>query len=927
MSKMNLSGMLYEIEQSVPKTYWAQRIIEELSYMLELSRVRNGEMSELLLSGVQLLQSRVAVDQAVTPATVHEVEDLLAALSVEAKSLSVICTANAHIDMNWMWGYQETVALTVDTVRTVLTLMEEYPDFVYTQPQASVYAILEEYAPELIEKIRMRVKEGRWEASVSGWVEEDKNMVSAESLARHLLYARRYISDLLEVPTEKLDLDFAPDTFGHGCHIPEFLNQGGIKYYYHCRGHQGDNLFRWRAPSGAEVLAFREPTWYNLSFDYGMFRHVPQFCGKYGVDITLGIYGVGDHGGGPTRRDLDRIRDMQTWPLFPTLKHGSVREFFQRMESFRENFPVIESELNYVFTGCYTSQSRIKRANRYGEAKMCEAEALDVMAHTWAPNYTGAKNAEKNWRKVLFNHFHDILPGSGTVETKEFSMGEFQKAMAWTETTAKRAMQHIASKACGKNALPEVGVGIYSCDANGYSVSQTGFTGDCRYYMIFNATAQERSELTELMLWDWQHSPEHICITDGNGRRLPYQVIDTGTIFWGHSFCRIALPVTVPSMGYCVCCVSYKVPERVFVPVNPEPREDTYADGNLILENEKIRAEFRRETMQCVSLVHKNTNKQMINQAQPCCGFELLTEDPAYAMTSWRIGPTCKSVNLNQTQKVFVTNICQGSLRQSITYHLCFERSRVEVTVSLDAGSEKLDFALKIDWHELGTPDAGVPLLRFPVSIGYNHSKYRYLTAGGVVDRPAMGHDVPSLGLACAVADSGMSIALLSDCKYGFRGFENTMYVSLIRSSYDPDPSPDQGTHYIKLSLALGEAEPQNLNQAAICMTSPMLACVLPTEEKPESMASHSFLKLDGGTLLAVKPTEDQKGVLLRIANSSRATRRISVQFCQPVEQVYLTDVHEEKCEKLSACENQVVWDMEPETICSLVGVLKIAEE
>ena len=143
-------------------------------------------------------------------------------------------------------------------------------------------------------------------------------MVSSESLARHLLYARRYISELLEIPVEKLDLDFAPDTFGHGCHVPELLNQGGIKYYYHCRGHQGDNFFRWRAPSGAEILAFREPTWYNLSFDYGMFRHVPQFCGKYGVDITLGIYGVGDHGGGPTRRDLERIRDMQTWPLFPT---------------------------------------------------------------------------------------------------------------------------------------------------------------------------------------------------------------------------------------------------------------------------------------------------------------------------------------------------------------------------------------------------------------------------------------------------------------------------------------------------------------------------------------------------------------------------------------------------------------------------------
>ena len=203
-----------------------ERLKFQLRFAYRLSKIEGGKFDDLLNSVCNKVLEKSEVSKIITPEITEFFENELVPISKVAKEYTLHMVSHAHIDMNWMWGYQETVALTVDTVRTVLTLMEEYPDFVYTQPQASVYAILEEYAPELIEKIRMRVKEGRWEASVSGWVEEDKNMVSAESLARHLLYARRYISDLLEIPTEKLDLDFAPDTFGHGCHVPEFLNQG-----------------------------------------------------------------------------------------------------------------------------------------------------------------------------------------------------------------------------------------------------------------------------------------------------------------------------------------------------------------------------------------------------------------------------------------------------------------------------------------------------------------------------------------------------------------------------------------------------------------------------------------------------------------------------------------------------------------------------
>ncbi|MBQ8580290.1 MAG: alpha-mannosidase [Oscillospiraceae bacterium] len=925
MDTVNLTARLHKVEKAAPATYWASRIIEELSYLLILSESKNGALDAAIAPGIALLQQRFDTDQAITPATVRELEALLAPLSAEAKSLTVICTANAHIDMNWMWGYQETVALTVDTIRTVLTLMEEYPDFVYSQPQASVYRILEEYAPELLEKVRQRVKEGRWEASVATWVECDKNMPSTEALSRQILYSKRYISKLLDVPKEQLDLDFSPDTFGHGAHVPEILRNGGVKYYYHCRGHQGPNLFRWRSPSGAEVIAFREPTWYNLTVEASMFRYVPRFCGENRVDTVLSIYGVGDHGGGPTRRDLERIRDMQTWPLFPTILHGSLRQFFLHMETYREQLPVVEGELNFVFTGCYTSQSRIKRANRYGEEKLWDAEALDVMAAAWNPDHRPASGPENSWRKVLFNQFHDILPGSGTVETREYAMGQFQDAMAWTETSSKRAMQSIAAMAAGgKKALPEVGVGIFSCDGEGYGVSHTGITGDRRWYMLFNPTDQPRRELTELMLWDWQHSPEHIAITNEKGERVPYQVLGTGKIFWGHDFCRILIPAEVPPMGYSVCCVSYAQPEQVQISVNREPRQDGFGDADLVLENEKLKAVFLRQTMQCIHLIHKETGRDLVDPQRPAGGFELVTEDPHHGMAAWRTGPAAKIQKLNEENAVMVTNVCRGPLRQSVSYYLCFGASRLDVTVSLDAGCDSLDYFVKLDWHALGGFPAGIPHLRFPVSVGYDHSTYRYLTAGGCVDRTAISYDVPTLGLGCAVAESGVSLAVLCDCKYGFRGDDGCLSVSLQRSPYEPDPCPDQGIHYIKLSLAAVSAEPAQLLGAASRQLHPVGACVVPLEgECQPASFSGSLFTLEGGSLAGIKRSEKGDGILLRIINPESRPAEVSCAFCADVKSAHLTDVQEETQLPLRPQGSTVRWRMQPNTLYSLVVALR----
>ena len=149
-------------------------------------------------------------------------------------SYKLYLTGHAHIDMNWMWSFQETVAATLATFRSICNIMDEYPEFVYSQSQGSVYKIVEQYDPDLMKRMRKYIDEGRWEVVATSWVEPDKNMPSGESMLRHIEYTRSYLRDVWGV--KNFDVDFVPDTFGHAETIPEIDLFGGVKYMYHCRG-------------------------------------------------------------------------------------------------------------------------------------------------------------------------------------------------------------------------------------------------------------------------------------------------------------------------------------------------------------------------------------------------------------------------------------------------------------------------------------------------------------------------------------------------------------------------------------------------------------------------------------------------------------------------------------------------------------------
>ncbi|MCX7934385.1 MAG: hypothetical protein N3A66_03900, partial [Planctomycetota bacterium] len=517
---------------------------------------------------------------------VAEAEEMLAPIAKVAKDYCVILAGHAHIDMNWMWAWPETCAVTNDTFTTVLRLMEEYPDFHFSQSQASVYALIEEHNPELFERIREKVRAGRWEITASHWVEGDKNLAAAESLCRHLLYTRKYFQERFGLTPEDIPIDWSPDTFGHAATIPVYLQRGSIKYYY---GHRFGNdvperppVFWWEGPDGSRVLVRNDcRNGYNGVIDESLGRRLLDYTKETGLRTFLFVFGVGDHGGGPTRRDICRALDMQQWPVFPEIRFGTAREFFTRIEkeAAKCRLPVLRGELNFEFTGCYTSQSLIKKANRFAEAKLVDAEIASSLAWAILGAAYPAARLRQAWQDTLFCHFHDILPGSGVHDTRTYCHGLFQKTAATASMVETNALRLLAARvdttAAGedaKAAMPPpflqngVGAGVgFDTSTGNLSAAEMSAGSGPRPFLVFNPCGHARQEVVTAMVWDNDPGAAILWRRSGHGTRLQYtswqvvgpegraaaaQVLDSGH-YWGHQYVRLAFATNeIPALGY-----------------------------------------------------------------------------------------------------------------------------------------------------------------------------------------------------------------------------------------------------------------------------------------------------------------------------------------------------------------------------------------
>ena len=900
---------LKTINEHRGESKYAERICSQLVYLDNLSELRGGIYDKRIEEAADRLLGLIKEYGVITAKAVYDIEDFLSDLAPAAKSLKERFIAHAHIDMNWQWGYNETASVTIDTFRTILTLMREYPELTFAQSQASTYEIVAKYRPDMLEEIKERIHEGRWEVTAAEWVEPDKNMPSGESLTRQILEAKKYLTKLLDIPADKIAVDFVPDTFGHAITVPEILADAGIKYMYHCRGYDGPCFYNYRAPSGKQILAYKEFGWYNRNIETECFENLPRFCKQEKLDTYLCVYGVGDHGGGPTRRDVEKILEFKSWPLTPDISFGTYREFFETAERSRNDFPVVDKELNFVFSGCYTTQSRIKMANRIAEARAFESETLSVEANLLAELKLNQKRFEEPWRNILFGHFHDIIPGSGTIETREHALGKFQDTLAELQINANTSMYAIAEKIDTssiefdgniENTRSE-GAGV------GYGTGEIGRfvppsaergRGKVRAIHIFNPTAYRRNEFTEITVWDYFGDNGQTVITDAQGKELRFTLTEDMSTpqskkYWGHTFKKYLVEVDIPAFGYTTVVVKQKTCEgHMKTSTFTDVRTDFQMVNNspIVMENENIYAVFDRTTMALTELTDKRTGEKLIDE--PSCFFRYIEENPRHGYAAWRVGDYMKTVNLNEACAVRLAIIKYDRYFKSFTYTIELEESTITATVTLKCGSEKLDFDLTVDWKKDAKPYKMIPQLSFVVPVSYK-------TAGkslceipyGRIERDAAAFDVPSHGALGILGESKHKIAVIADTKYGFRHFGNEGQVTLLRNAYSPDPYSDRGIHNIHLGVAACKIE--DIDKIASTILHP-LPYVSGSCQKGCLPTNGAAISLEGNVRVSsVKGAEDGCGAVVRVYDVVGKSEEVTLSFAKELCEAYVTDTNE----------------------------------
>ena len=719
---------------------------------------------------------------------------------------------HAHIDLQWLWSWDETVNQIIpQTFGQALKFMDEYPDFTFSQSTAALYLATEQHHLELFKQIQRRVKEGRWEIVGGRWCEGDLNMISPESHVRHFLYAQRYFRQKFG----RMCTDgWEPDTFGHPWTMPQILRKAGIRSYYFCRGGGGsvdrpihqDPLFWWEGPDGSKVLAFNETPsggWYNDVVTDDKVREVAQFAAKTGARDHLMVYGVGNHGGGPTRENIQAALAMRDYKPWPQIKFSTLGAFFDRLYAQVGQFhiPTVREELNPEFEGCYTSHSRIKRYNRDSESLLVSAEVFAALAAVNGRAYP-RDELEQLWRDVLWNHHHDTICGSFVHASSLYSAEMYEKLL-------KRG-QEIRQQSQG--ALLAQIAGATGGSPDGAQEPRVA---------VFNSLAWTRSEPVEVTL-TLPATTGGVLFTDDEGEEVA-QVLSQHTGGDASTFRVCFLARGVPGCGFKVFGV------RTLV---SPPR------GGLLVA------------------------------AQPASGLQaqlqILHEKPT-DMSAWKIGAFDKTTVLDRP--VSTETLESGPVRRRERSVYEYDISRITQDALTYPGGGRVDYETTVDWKQVGNAEHGSDMLKVAFGTGLQAETATYEIPFGDVSRKNDGHEAVALKW-CDLSTPERGVSVLNDCKHGYDVQDGVIRLTLLRSSYEPDPAPDVGTHHLRYAAIShdGPLDKAAVARAAWEFNEPLQTQVLTATDKRKHVRAWSGCSVEPTNVIvtAVKRAEDGDDIVLR---------------------------------------------------------------
>jgi alpha-mannosidase len=825
------------------------------------------ERTEQLQSIIQQvnLADLTSANQAGFDDSLRKAQQSLMVFKPLLEKANIHLTGNAHIDAAWLWPWTETVEAVRQTFGTALQLMDEYPKYTYTQSAAAYDEWMEQKYPSAFDQIKQRVNEKRWEMVGGMWVEPDLNMPDGESQVRQLLIGKRYFQSHFGVDVR---IGWNPDSFGYNWQLPQIYKRSGVDYFVTQKMAWNETnqlplkLFWWQAPDGSRVLTYFPHDYVNQIEPINMataFAHAIQ--DNPGTTEMMHLYGIGDHGGGPTRAMLDSgDRWISPDKAYARLEFGDAQSFFSAVEKNLDSshapvwnyktlaagdtklpappsglvsLPVWNDELYLEFhRGVMTTQATHKRNMRESEEQMLNAEKWSALAWLGGTPYPSAELNEA-WKKVLFNQFHDLAAGSGIGIIYKDAQKDYDMVRFTADAATSRASSAIASYI--DTASGSKGVGV----------------------LVFNPLAWQRTDLVNFSV-QMPSAASAVEVVNAAGKVLNAE--SSAENAETHTFTVKALVPDVPSLGYTLIFV------RPAAETKQAAAVQVSGDGHT-LENQFVRVTVDPKTGCITSLVNKQTNFDAI--AAGGCGNRLQAfVDTPKEYDAWNIDADFAKVftNLDMVDSVELRE--HDALRGVIRISRHWGSSTFVQDITVYDGLPRVDVVTDIDWHERHK------LLKAGFPLAATSSQATYEIPYGSIERPTTRNnsienakfEVPALRWA-DVGDEKNGFSLINESKYGYDAVGNLLRLSLLRSPTSPDPEADQGWQRFSYSLyphggswkqALTVRQGYDFNYHLSAMQVPAHTGKLP--------GSFSFVKAEPENVVvtAMKKTEDGDGLLVR---------------------------------------------------------------
>jgi len=596
-------------------------------------------------------------------------------LKFDYKKHEIYMIGQSHLDACWTWTKNETILKNYKTFKNALKYLENYPFFKFSCSSPCYYNWMEKYYPKEFEKIKKYVAEGRIELVGGMWIEPDINLISGESLVRQRFYGQRYY---LEKFGKISKIGWLSDTFGYCWTLPQILKKSGSDYFYTNKMQWSDTndwpfvAFYWQSQDGSKVLAYTYSYTLNLLFqtpnlgDFTKvgrlfknpgfvfnyedgFQRVNQFKGDKPLKEFGFVYGIGDGGGGPILLEILFFKELY--------KRGIIKDFitmeqyFKILEKYEKNLPIWNDEMYLEYhRGCYTSHAWIKVENRNAEQLLFKTEALATIGNRF--KYIYPKNEINSaYKKMLFNQFHDILPGSAISEVYEDSKRDYKEINETCNTIIKNAMNSI----------------IKSLKLN-------------KGLVIFNPLNWERNAIIQMKIEDGQK------IIDNNKKEIPIQKLENDEI--------IFITPNIPSVGM----ISLSIEKSQEVPQFKNNLKIKETNSEIILENQYIIAIINKNTGNLNRIYHKKLKKEILSGEGN--KVEIFKEKFGFVgFTAWNLDRNY----YKRPKEVSLESISikeHGPVRIRVEIIKKLHKSKIWQSIILYNNIDRIDFNIRLNFHE-----------------------------------------------------------------------------------------------------------------------------------------------------------------------------------------------------------------------------------